>query len=99
MSLATIRESPGLDAYLEGLEERLEAAVEAYPGLVATVGAEALAAGGKRLRPLLVFLTAREGEEPLAAGAAVELIHTATLVHDDLIDRAEYRRGRASAWA
>ena len=47
MSLATIRESPGLDAYLDGLEERLAAAVEACPGLVATVGAEALAAGGK----------------------------------------------------
>ena len=99
MSLATIRESPGLDAYLEGLEERLAAAVDACPGLVAKVGAEALAAGGKRLRPLLVFLTAREGTDTLAAGAAVELVHTATLVHDDLIDRAEYRRGRASAWA
>jgi geranylgeranyl pyrophosphate synthase len=99
MTLATIRESPGLDSYLEGLEERLADAVEACPGLVATVGAEALAAGGKRLRPLLVFLTAPEGDEPLAAGAAVELVHTATLVHDDLIDRAEYRRGRAAAWA
>jgi geranylgeranyl pyrophosphate synthase len=99
MSLATIRESPGLDAYLDGLEERLAAAVDACPGLVAKVGTEALAAGGKRLRPLLVFLTAPEGSEPLAAGAAVELVHTATLVHDDLIDRAEYRRGRASAWA
>ena len=99
MSLATIRESPGLDAYLEGLEERLAAAVEACPGLVATVGAEALAAGGKRLRPLLVFLTASKDTDPLPAGAAVELVHTATLVHDDLIDRAEYRRGRASAWA
>ena len=99
MSLATIRESPGLDAYLEGLEERLTAAVEACSGLVSTVGAEALAAGGKRLRPLLVFLTAPEGETPLAAGAAVELVHTATLVHDDRIDRAEYRRGRVAAWA
>ena len=99
MSLATIRESPGLDAYLEGLEGRLAAAVEACPGLVATVGAEALAAGGKRLRPLLVFLTAPQGETPIAAGASVELVHTATLVHDDLIDRAEYRRGCAAAWA
>jgi len=99
VSLATIRESPGLDAYLDGLEERLAAAVEACPGLVATVGAEALAAGGKRLRPLLVFLTASKDTDPLPAGAAVELVHTATLVHDDLIDRAEYRRGRASAWA
>jgi geranylgeranyl pyrophosphate synthase len=99
MSLATIRETPGLDAYLGDLEVRLTAAVEAYPGLVAEVGGEALAAGGKRLRPLLVFLAARPGEAPLAAGAAVELVHMATLVHDDVIDRARYRRGRESAWA
>ncbi len=99
MSLATIRESPGLDAYLEDLEERLAAAVLAQPGLVAAVGSEALAAGGKRLRPLLVFLAAPPGEAPLAAGAAVELVHMATLVHDDLIDQARYRRGRAAAWA
>src|SRR5256885_14911280 len=70
MSLATIRESPGLDAYLEGLEERLAAAVEACPGLVATGGAGALAAGGKRLPPLLVFLTAPQDTPPLPAGAA-----------------------------
>ena len=99
MSLATIREAPGLDAYLEDLEIRLSAAVKAYPGLVAEVGSEALAAGGKRLRPLLVFLASRPGEAPLAAGAAVELVHMATLVHDDLIDRAHYRRGRTAAWA
>jgi len=99
MSLATIRETPGLDAYLEDLEGQLVAAVEAYPGLVSAVGADALEAGGKRLRPLLVFLAARPGEAPLAAGAAVELVHMATLVHDDLIDRARYRRGRESAWA
>ena len=99
MSLATIRDTPGLDAYLEELEERLAEAVDAYPGLVAEVGTEALAAGGKRLRPLLVFLAARPGEPPLAGGAAVELVHMATLVHDDLIDRAQYRRGREAAWA
>ena len=99
MRLATIRETPGLDAYLEDLEGQLVAAVEAYPGLVSAVGADALEAGGKRLRPLLVFLAAGPGEAPLAAGAAVELVHMATLVHDDLIDRARYRRGRESAWA
>ena len=99
MSLATIRDTPGLDAYLDDLEARLTAAVEAYPGLVAEVGGEALAAGGKRLRPLLVFLAAPPREAPLAAGAAVELVHMATLVHDDLIDRARYRRGKVAAWA
>jgi len=99
VSLATIRESPGLDAYLDELEERLTSAVHTQPGLVSVVGGEALAAGGKRLRPLLVFLAAPPGEAPLAAGAAVELVHMATLVHDDLIDQARYRRGRTSAWA
>jgi geranylgeranyl pyrophosphate synthase len=66
---------------------------------VAEVGREALAAGGKRLRPLLVFLASPQDESPLAAGVAVELVHMATLVHDDLIDQAHYRRGREAAWA
>jgi geranylgeranyl pyrophosphate synthase len=99
VSLATIRETPGLDAYLEDLEERLTESVAAHPGLVAEVGGDALSAGGKRLRPLLVFLASAPAEAPLAAGVAVELVHMATLVHDDVIDRARYRRGQESAWA
>ena len=99
-ALAAIREVPGLESYLDELDERLEAAVRSYPGLVAEVSADALAAGGKRLRPMLVFLAARsEREASVAAGVAVELVHMATLIHDDLIDRAEFRRGRPSAWA
>src|SRR2546421_12956768 len=99
-ALAAIRESPGLDAYLDELEERLLEAVETHPGLVSEVGSEALAAGGKRLRPLLVYLCAPpDREPPVAAGLAVELVHMATLVHDDLIDRAECRRGHAAAWS
>jgi geranylgeranyl pyrophosphate synthase len=95
----TIRAAPGLDEYLELLERRLTARVGAHPGLAAEVGASALEAGGKRLRPLLCFLAAPlNGDPPVAAGVAVELVHMATLVHDDLIDRAEFRRGRASAW-
>ena len=61
VSLATIRETPGLDAYLDELEVRLSRG-RLEPGLVAAVGGEALAAGGKRLRPLLVFLASRPGE-------------------------------------
>src|SRR5207244_6203319 len=100
-ALTTIHETEGLDEYLEEIEQRLLDAVSCHPGLAATVGAEALAAGGKRLRPLLVYLAASPDREPppYVAGVAVELVHMATLVHDDLIDRAGYRRGRASAWA
>jgi octaprenyl-diphosphate synthase len=98
-AIAALRQAAGLDAYLAALEERLAAAVTAEGGVVATVGTDALAAGGKRLRPLLVFLASPPGEEPpVPAGAAVELLHMATLVHDDLIDGAAIRRGRASVW-
>jgi geranylgeranyl pyrophosphate synthase len=65
---------------------------------VAAVGRNAVDAGGKRLRPLLVHLTSRDREHALRAGVAIELAHVATLVHDDLIDGAELRRGRSSAW-
>jgi geranylgeranyl pyrophosphate synthase len=102
-ALATIRRSPGLDRYLELLEERLQEVVRAYPGLLAEVGADTLAAGGKRLRPLLVFLSTppddRGSERSVAGGAAVELVHMATLVHDDLLDVADLRRGRPTVWA
>ena len=99
-TLAAIREAEGLEEYLDALEERLARSVASHPGLVAAVGNEALAAGGKRLRPLLVFLSTPPGREPsLAAGVAVELVHMATLVHDDLIDRAHFRRGKAAAWS
>ena len=94
---------PDLDAYLAAVEHRLDTVVGAYPGLVADVGAATLDAGGKRLRPLLVFLAApperRGGDIVPAGGAAVELVHMATLVHDDLLDRASVRRGVPTAWA
>ena len=99
-ALATIRETPGLDEYLEQLEERLEGTVASHDGLVAAVSRDALHAGGKRLRPLLVFFSTPTGSSPsVAGGVAVELVHMATLVHDDLIDGAEFRRGHASAWS
>ncbi len=99
-ALEVVRAASGLDDYLEDVEERLLAAVSRYPGLVAEVGADAVQAGGKRLRPALAFLSSAPGTEPpLAAGVAVELVHMATLVHDDLIDGAAVRRGRAAAWS
>ena len=98
-TLEVVRTAPGLADYLADVEDLLDRSVSGHPGLVADVGAEALTAGGKRLRPMLTFLSAPAGSAPsVAAGAAVELVHMATLVHDDLIDGARVRRGRAAAW-
>ena len=96
--LPEVRSTHGLDLFLAQVEERLEAAVARHPGLVARAGADAVA-GGKRLRPLLVFLSAPIGSPPpVAAAVAIELVHMATLVHDDAIDRAEVRHGRTAVW-
>lgn len=98
-ALESIAAVEGLSAYLDAVEERLEAVVGAHPGTVAAVGADALAAGGKRLRPTLTFLSSPAGAgAPLAEGVAVELVHMATLIHDDIVDGAHVRRGRAAAW-
>ncbi|MDR3492373.1 MAG: polyprenyl synthetase family protein [Gammaproteobacteria bacterium] len=60
-----------------------------------------LAAGGKRIRPLLVLLSARtanhHGAEAITLASAIELIHTATLLHDDVVDNSSLRRGNATA--
>lgn len=96
--LAAVQATPGLDDYLSALEDRLRETVSSHPGTVADAGAQALAAGGKRLRPVLVFLATAVGRDPLPAGMAVELVHMASLVHDDLIDRAALRRGHETAW-
>ena len=98
-ALETIAAVEGLRDYLDAVEERLDAVVAAHPGTVAAVGADALAAGGKRLRPTLTFLSSPVGAEPpVVQGAAVELVHMATLIHDDIVDGAHVRRGRAAAW-
>jgi geranylgeranyl pyrophosphate synthase len=64
---------------------------------------DTIAAGGKRMRPLLVLLAAGPGAshtpDLVAAAAAVELIHSATLVHDDVLDGAHLRRGVPTVWA
>src|ERR1041385_4233439 len=57
--------------------------------------------GGKRIRPALLLLSSKlfnyEGRGAVRLGAVVEIVHTATLVHDDIIDEAQIRRGRPSA--
>jgi octaprenyl-diphosphate synthase len=70
-------------------------------GRIPEVGTHLLGAGGKRLRPLLAVLVGRAAqvdmEQSVAAGCAAELIHTATLFHDDVVDNGDVRRGRPAA--
>jgi len=74
--------------------------VEALP-MVGEVAGYVLGSGGKRIRPALVLLIARilgyTGERDIRYGAVVELIHTATLIHDDIIDQSDLRRGKPTA--
>ena len=71
MTLSAIREAEGLEEYLDALEERLARSVASHPGLVAAVGNEALAAGGKRLRPVLVFFSTPPGSTLPSAGTTL----------------------------
>ncbi len=68
---------------------------------ITEIGEYLRAGGGKRLRPALLLLSCKllnySGQGAIRLGAVVEMIHTATLVHDDIIDEAETRRGRPSA--
>ncbi len=103
-AVAAVIEAGG--AHVPGLMDRLEsrlAAIAASEGEVLARHAGAtIAAGGKRLRPLLVLLAAGpDGPLPDAvrAATAVELLHSATLVHDDVLDAAPLRRGRPTVVA
>ena len=101
--LAAALDDPQVAAFLAGLEERLEHAVAWSGGPAAERGAATLEAGGKRLRPLLVLLSAPMAERRRPglerAAAAVELVHMASLVHDDVLDRAALRRGLPTVWS
>jgi len=80
---------------LDRVERRLVAVAGGHGAPLAEHAGTTIAAGGKRLRPLLVFLAAdaEDGEGLVRAAAAVELVHSATLVHDDVLDAAALRRG------
>jgi geranylgeranyl pyrophosphate synthase len=92
---------PELARLLERTETRLGEVARGHGPELARHATGTLSAGGKRLRPMLVFLCADgdAGERLVAAGTAVELLHMATLVHDDVLDRAALRRGRATVFA
>lgn len=92
-----------MSADLARIEAGLAQTIDADPDVVSTPMADLFAAGGKRIRPALVLLAASCGKYDLRtltpAAMAVELTHAATLVHDDVIDRAAVRRGRPTVAA
>jgi geranylgeranyl pyrophosphate synthase len=92
---------PELSQLLHRTEERLAEIAEGNGAELAEHATGTLSAGGKRLRPVLVFLCASGDHDGrlVAAAVAVELLHMATLVHDDVLDRAELRRGRPTVFA
>ena len=87
---------PALKAELEALEELLREEFKSN-GFIQAAAARLVLGGGKRLRPALVIASAYVGnysrDTALPVAAALEALHTATLVHDDVIDGAETRRG------
>jgi octaprenyl-diphosphate synthase len=93
--IALLRED--LEACNRLIVERMDSDVALIPQLAAHI----VAAGGKRLRPLLTLAAARmcgyRGDRHVGLAACVEFIHTATLLHDDVVDESALRRGQASA--
>ena len=96
-AVAIERLAPSLELVERAMHEQLSSA----SGLVGTLGEHVLGAGGKRVRPALLLLSAElcgyTGPRCFQVAAAVELLHTATLLHDDVVDNSSRRRGRLTA--
>src|ERR1700741_4112148 len=94
-----------VQADLEACNKVIVARMDSPVALIPQLAAHIVAAGGKRLRPLLTLAAARlcgypdhqGGARHIARAACVEFIHTATLLHDDVVDESQLRRGLASA--
>jgi len=88
---------------LESLEKRLQEILDSDVPLIENICTYLNDRPGKRIRPTILFLTARSAGSPeqdtITAGLAVELVHTATLVHDDIIDDHLTRRGKPTVYA
>ena len=86
---------------LPRVEAQFKVDLTSHVALIRKVGEYVLASGGKRVRPILLLLAARlagyRGDAHIGLASVVEFIHTATLLHDDVVDSAVLRRGNASA--
>ncbi|OXX75176.1 octaprenyl diphosphate synthase [Vibrio sp. V19_P1S1T109] len=83
------------------VNETIQAQLNSDVSLINQLGFYIVSGGGKRLRPLLAILSARalgyQGEAHTTAAAFIEFLHTATLLHDDVVDESDMRRGKATA--
>src|SRR5260370_37658072 len=90
-----------LSADLDRVNALIIARMHSPVALIPQLAGHIIAAGGKRLRPMLTLASAHlcgyQGDRPIALAAAVEFIHTATLLHDDGVDASDLRRGRGTA--
>jgi octaprenyl-diphosphate synthase len=90
-----------LDDDLQRIEEEINENLRSSVPLIALVTRYIISSGGKRLRPLLMVLAARllnyQGNDHYALSVVFEYLHAATLLHDDVVDNADLRRGRPSA--
>ncbi len=97
MNTAFVSFTAGIEYELNRLEERLLAAVPVDGTTIGERIRDIVRAGGKRLRPSLTFYAGRifnaDLERTIAVAAGLDMLHTATLVHDDLVDNAQERRG------
>jgi octaprenyl-diphosphate synthase len=89
---------------LQAVEDRLQSPGDEGGALLSAVANYALASGGKRIRPALLLLAARacsvtQTERSVTLASVAEVMHAASLIHDDIVDHAEMRRGRPSASA
>lgn len=83
------------------VNENIQAQLNSDVSLINQLGFYIVSGGGKRLRPLLAILSAKaldyQGDKHTLAAAFIEFIHTATLLHDDVVDESDMRRGKATA--
>ena len=91
-----------VDAEFEEVNRCIKEQLGSEVPLVETIGHYIIEAGGKRLRPLLVLLAAKtcgyqQGDQHTALAVIIEFLHTATLLHDDIVDQSHLRRGRSTA--
>jgi len=91
----------GLARLIERTELRVDEIAHGHGEALGRHAGETLRAGGKRLRPMLVYICGGDesSDRIVRAGVAVELLHMATLVHDDVLDAAALRRGRPTVFA